>query len=397
MALPRSLIRFNSSHMNILSRKQLKSLFLVTCILQLGLSFGCKKKTDAVDCSVFDRQAYLKGLVEHSILPAYQDYQLQADSLNQCCQSFVVAPDLTTLAQCRSKLHAATMAWQNVAMFDFGPAEELALQATTNVYPTDTALIQTKISTSDFEIESVSNFAARGLPAIDYMLFGPLSFTDQEVVDQFTISMESADRREFLTILSETLSAQAHEVYEMWSLPGLSFQDDFTSNTGTDLGSSLGLFLNAFNKSYETHTRTQKVGIPVGALTFSQTPLPDRVEAYFGQSNSQDYLMESVLAFENLFLGQGYDGENYKGLDSYLASLDAQYNGDHLNTEIINRIQSVKSGIALVTSPLSEYVDINQVEAFDLYADTQQLNVLWKVDMMSALGILITYQDNDGD
>ncbi len=377
--------------------KRHKSLFLFAFILAIGLAVGCKKKTDAVDCNVFDRQAYLTGLVEHSILPAYLDYKQYTDSLNQCCQSFVVAPDLDKLSECRSRLHAVSLAWQNIAMFDFGPAEDLALQATTNVYPTDTALIQSKISTSDFEIESVSNFAARGLPAIDYLLHGPLSFTDQELLNEFTTTDESPDRQEFLTLLTSTLASQAHEVYDMWTQSGLSFQDDFTSNTGTDLGSSLGLFLNAFNKSYETHTRTQKVGIPVGALTFSQTPLPDRVEAYFGQSNSQDYLMESVVAFENLFLGQGYDGDDYKGLDSYLASLDAQYNGEQLSTEIVDRILSVKSGIAAITTPMSEYVDIQQVEAFDLYANMQQLNVLWKVDMMSALGILITYQDNDGD
>jgi len=38
-----------------------------------------------------------------------------------------------------------------------------------------------------------------------------------------------------------------------------------------------------------------------------------------------------------------------------------------------------------------------QQDAFEVYAELQALVVLWKVDMMSALGILVTYQDNDGD
>ena len=44
--------------------------------------------------------------------------------------------------------------------------------------------------------------------------------------------------------------------------------------------------------------------------------------------------------------------------------------------------------------PLCRGTATASVEA---YAELQALVVLWKVDMMSSLGLLITYQDNDGD
>ena len=217
------------------------------------------------------------------------------------------------------------------------------------------------------------------------------------MLDLYLTDEDAADRIDYLSVLTAALVDQASSVEYSWSSDGDDYESEFISSTGTAVGSSLGLFLNAFNMSYESHTRTEKVGIPVGALTFSQTPLPDRVEAYFGQVNSHEYLMACILAFEKLFLGEGIDGENYSGLDDYLSSLDAKYNGDQLAVEIGDRINAVKLGIESITPPFSEYVDENQAEAFALYADMQQLNVLWKVDMMSALGILITYQDNDGD
>jgi hypothetical protein len=47
--------------------------------------------------------------------------------------------------------------------------------------------------------------------------------------------------------------------------------------------------------------------------------------------------------------------------------------------------------------PLASFVVDQQQASLDVYAELQALVVLWKVDMMSSLGVLITYQDNDGD
>ncbi len=47
--------------------------------------------------------------------------------------------------------------------------------------------------------------------------------------------------------------------------------------------------------------------------------------------------------------------------------------------------------------PLGQYVVENQEATYEVFAELQALVVLWKVDMMSSLGVLITYQDNDND
>jgi len=50
-----------------------------------------------------------------------------------------------------------------------------------------------------------------------------------------------------------------------------------------------------------------------------------------------------------------------------------------------------------LSDPLSENIVNDQTQVEATYAELQKLIVLFKVDMPSRLGILITYQDNDGD
>ncbi len=50
-----------------------------------------------------------------------------------------------------------------------------------------------------------------------------------------------------------------------------------------------------------------------------------------------------------------------------------------------------------IPDPFSATIQVNAGPADAIYAISQQLVVLLKTDMPSALGVLITYGDNDGD
>jgi hypothetical protein len=84
-------------------------------------------------------------------------------------------------------------------------------------------------------------------------------------------------------------------------------------------------------------------------------------------------------------------------LDDYLRSLGDTEFGQQLDADIQAQLIATEAALDQLESPLSEFVVNQQQEAFEVYAELQALVVLWKVDMMSALGVLVTYQDNDGD
>ena len=85
------------------------------------------------------------------------------------------------------------------------------------------------------------------------------------------------------------------------------------------------------------------------------------------------------------------------GLDDYLKSLGDVTYGEGLHDDIAAQLTSTATAIASLEDPLASFVVEQQAASFEVYAELQALVVLLKVDMMSSLGVLITYQDNDGD
>lgn len=374
----------------IFSRKLSFLGFLLLCVL--ALFPGCKPD-EGNPAPEFDREALLTRTADEIIIPRYEAYKSSIESLQAAATAFTTAPDYQGLVALKEQWREALLSWQRVAMFEFGPAADVAMQSSTNIYPTDPDQIESNIASNDYVLQAAANVDARGLPAIDYLIHGQ-SAEGLSALEAFTSGTNSSNRIAYLEALVDDLVANAEYIVSGWNG---GYRDDFVNNTGTDVGSSLGLWLNAMNQSYEQVTRTQKLGLPTGALTFSQTPLPDHVEAYYEYTNSVAYLQSSIQAFQELYEGTGEDGSTGPGLDDYLVFLDAQYNGADLNQTILEQIDATQQAVNTLQNPLAEYVVSNQDDVLEVYTELQELVILWKVDMMSTLGVLITYQDNDGD
>lgn len=368
----------------------------VKAIALLGLSLTiamvcCREPEPEPEPEPFDREALLTNYADNIILPRYESFQAEIADLNIAMTTFSTDPTVANLTSMKAAWKASVLTWQHCAMFEFGPASDVLLQSSTNVYPVDTQKVEANIVAGSYDFTSVENLAAKGLPTLDYLLHKePATAT----VEAYTTGDNAAQRLNYLLDVTALLQSNIDSVIDAWES---SYRNEFVSNTGTDVGSSLGQLLNAMSQSFEAVTRTQKLGLPSGASTFSMTPLPDHVEAYFEYQSNVSFIRESVLAFEDLYVGNAESGQVGVGLDDYLTHLQATHNGTQLHGVIENQISEVLDAVDLLDDPLSEFVQSDQQTAIDAYAEMQQLVVLWKVDMMSALGILITYQDNDGD
>jgi hypothetical protein len=105
--------------------------------------------------------------------------------------------------------------------------------------------------------------------------------------------------------------------------------------------------------------------------------------------------MQAISKYVN---GYSYEeNTNGEGLDDYLIYLSAQYNGENLSAFIENQINTIISNLNGLNDPLSNEVLVNSQEVADVYQSMQMLVPSIKVEMTSALGVLITYQDSDGD
>ena len=155
--------------------------------------------------------------------------------------------------------------------------------------------------------------------------------------------------------------------------------------------------LNAFNRVYEADVRKNKLGLPSGAMTFSMTPLPDHVEGAYSKSASSNYLAAALEASGRIYNGITAEGFDGVGLDDYLHALGATHLNAPLTTVIQAQWEATAEAAEILPSPLANAVVNDQLVCLNAYAELQQMVVLYKVDMMSCLGVLVTYQDNDGD
>ena len=68
-----------------------------------------------------------------------------------------------TLQDLRQSWRQACIDWQAVSFIDFGPALDISLKSQTNIFPTDTALIKSNISSGTYDLQTPSNFDAKGV------------------------------------------------------------------------------------------------------------------------------------------------------------------------------------------------------------------------------------------
>jgi predicted lipoprotein len=193
------------------------------------------------------------------------------------------------------------------------------------------------------------------------------------------------------------IANNASSVSAKWSSAGSNYVSQFNSAIGTDVGSSLGLTINALNQHIERFLRDGKLGIPNGNRNFSGTALPNHVEAFYNGESSNELALQNVIAIQSLYLGNSADGTDGIGLDDYLVSLNATYNSGSLNDAIKNQFLMCIETIEVLPKPLKDNLVSNKTKVDDAVKALQKLVVLLKVDVPSATGILITYQDNDGD
>lgn len=340
----------------------------------------------------FDRTEMLINIGHNIIIPAYQSFQVAVDALDDATKAFAADPAVATLASLRTALNASWLSWQDVAPFQFGPADGVALRGALNTYPTDTDQVEANIASGNYVLGTVANLSAGGFPAIDYLING-LSDTDEAIVAMYTSDANAAGRRKYLEDNVAFIKTNTDTVVNDWTSPGGNYIGTFLSaeKGGLDVGSSIGEMLNAIVLHYERFIRDGKIGIPAGVRS-SGIPRPKTTEAYYA-GHSLELAIASVKALDRVYQGTGPNDVDGIGLDEHLQFLEAA----DLSSDIKTAFTEVIASLEQLSDPLSAQIESDLDSVIAVFTEMQELVVLLKADMTSMLGITITYQDNDGD
>ena len=332
-----------------------------------------------------DKAALLTNYADNIIIPAFEQIYTNALILEQTFDDLKEGYTESKLNKLQQSFKEVRKNWQYCSPFGFGPAEDLLLRQSINTFPTDTFRIKDNISIGDYNLTISSNFKAKGLPALDYLLFS-VDYSEEEV--QFT----DAKRIKYIEDIIDDMLMNLKEVRDNWQ----TYREEFISRTGNDVGSSLSQMINEFIFDYEI-AKNAKLAFPLGLR--SSDILPYHFEAPYSQLSSF-LLSDNLAAYRQIITGPDYNDETKTdNLYEYLNELSAT-RGDSLLADVILREFDE-------TTTLFNKLDISFFRSVGLesekakieagYKNMQETTVLFKNDMTSALGIRITYQDNDGD
>ena len=369
-----------------------KNIFLKTAagILCMALVFfSCSKSSDKPTNPgppSGTPDASLTNLETNIILPAYQQLTTTTAALDAAVTAFNSNPSSGTLTDVQTAYKAAYTSWAATSEFEFGPATDLFLTTHfINSFPTDTVTIRNNVNGAAYAIDGLGNYAAQGFPALDYLLFANVSVT---TLARFTTDANAAGAKQYLAALSASLKTKAAAVSNDWSASGGNYLKTFINATGVDAGSSLSLMVNALVQDFDVNLQNYKIGIPIGLYGPSVLPIsPTKVEGYYGGFSDQ-LLIKQVQTIQNIYLG---------GLDDKVAATTTVNNGQPLNDVIKAEMTVLLAKIKALPDPLSTGIINNSPAISEAYTEIRKTTVLLKVDLPSALGIKISFQDNDGD
>ena len=357
---------------------------VLTSILFISLVLlSCSDDTTQPDEEI-DKQALLVNYADNIIIPAFNELDENSNSLKSALDNFKQEYSTSNLEALRASYIQLATSWQSCSMFGFGPANDIQLRQAINTFPTDTVQIMENISSGSYSLAVSANFKAKGIPALGYLLY-PTNVENLE--DYFSDS-------KLLTYLTDVVSDIDNNISYVnsgWS----DYREEFTTNLGNDAGSSLSIMINEYVFDYEIAKRA-KVGIPSGIFG---SVLPYNFEA--PHSNlSYVLLHENLLAYKRFLTGPANnDPDKTDNLKEYLNAISASRNDSELSSLILEELDESIAMLGEFKDPMNEMVlDPSGKEKIDaLYKNMQEMVVLIKTDMTSAMGILISYQDNDGD
>lgn len=349
------------------------SILLVIAVMSMASS--CKKPEEVTP---FDKGSLLVNFSDNLITPSLAALETAMIQMELDFVEFQGAPTQANLDVLRNSWKEAYLAWQWVKPFDVGPIRDYGLKGATSTYPSDTSKIESNIAAGSYTLGSAANVDAIGLNALDFLLHR---------VDALSYFTGNANYMTYTGDVIAKLVSETTSVKNAWT----TYAPTFKESTGTETTSAFSKVVNEFNRDYEL-VKTAKVGIPIGTQSLG-IQLPEYLEAR-NSGISFELIRQNVLALQRCYNGDAFStGTSGVGFDDYLVHLERA----PLDQTIDGNFNTILSKVDSFSGTMEEEMNLNPAGLDELYNLLQGQVVNLKTDMTSAFGVLITYQDNDGD
>ncbi|MEL6559891.1 MAG: imelysin family protein [Bacteroidota bacterium] len=358
---------------------------LIKSVLFLSLiGFASCSNEGSGNANNFDRTRVLENFADNLIIPAFKELESNSAKLKTAAAALSENLNQESLDDLRNTWKEAKISWAKAEAFSFGPVKELAFETKINKWPINDFGLETFVNEKNtITAEDVSAMPSNqvGFNAIEYLLFGD---------DALTKLQDSPVRVQLLQALTTALNGHVKKILQQWQGD---YKGKFIADNGIEFGSSITQLANTYLETVD-NARNFKVSTPLGLKT-DGTIKPELVEARYSNFSKQ-LIIANLQAFKKIFNGQGTAG-NANGFDDYLKGLNISAEGKPLSKAINDSFDSTIESVQNIEGSLTEALDKNPLQVNDALTEMQKLAVLLKTDMMSQLGLIVTFSDSDGD
>ncbi|MCA9906796.1 MAG: imelysin family protein, partial [Anaerolineae bacterium] len=285
---------------------------------------------------------------------------------------------------------STALLWEQLAPFRLGRAF-VAYSHIANETPPNVDFIEALIAeATPIDAAYIDTFGSNmvGLRTLEYLIFDS-GAPGAGLLERFTAGQPGEQRRNYVVAVTDMLRQDAATLLEMWSPDGQNYLRTFiVSDNPTSVRQSTSLLVNEMLYSLENVVQMslfEPLGSGTGVVRPVAVPAP-----YSGLSLP---LIRSYFESLRAIYTGSYGDVDGLGLDDYLASLDAAA----LAETIDSQIDAVLAAIDAVETPMATALEQTPEQITAIYDQARALVTLMKLDLISRLGLTITFSDSDGD
>lgn len=287
----------------------------------------------------FDYQGMMANYADNVFLPEYRAFAEEAgalaegpDSVAFYCDSLSESEGAGSVQPVRDQWRRAMDQWQRVELFQVGPlaANSGALRNRIYSFGSSAPLSECAVDQSvvlaqeeDFDL-SARSFNARGLDALEYLLFSedlthhcPSQISETEGWNDLPESTRREQRCEYAQRLADDMVDASRTLVQAWEPEGGDYRFEWVNPANQEDN------LKALSDAIfyvELQTKDRKLGVPTGLHSgCNAVACPDSVESPYSESsmaninaNLEAFLLGFTggdgLGFDDIFVHEGFAG-----------------------------------------------------------------------------------------
>ena len=339
-----------------------------------GLTGGCRSRPPPT------REGTLSALVREVLVPATRDVVATSGRLADAVAALERSPSAGALRKSRAQWTLATLSWKRVECLRSGPFVDSSALARVLYWPLRAGAVEALLAReTPVDDRAVEELGAdlKGLFALESLLF-PAGLDDRAATALFQ-GGDGTRRRALAAAYARAVSEHALTASEL-----LGNGSSYAARLASGAGESLSLVVGEIVRTLDTLAVERLDSVIV--LDKNQKLVPSAVEG--GPSHTSHELVRAqFLASDRVYRG-GRSG----GIADLVAAASKRQ-----AERVEQRLDAVHEALRPLTEPLESLVRRDRPRLVALVGALKMLEITFKLEVVSTLGLTLNFRGADGD